>query len=96
MSKEFHSRQIPIKLHTTNEPFSIVAQTVDNKIYDTVESLSPPHENDILRWMGLHWTRRPQLRYKILLYDYIHIMNSVSVLETDFYYQVVRKVSFVL
>lgn len=49
MSKEFHSRQIPIKLHTTNEPFSIVAQTVDNKIYDTVESLSPPHENDILR-----------------------------------------------
>lgn len=49
MSKEFRSRQIPIKLHTTNEPFSIVAQTVDNKIYDTVESLSPPHENDILR-----------------------------------------------
>lgn len=49
MSNEFHSKQIPIKWHTTNEPFSIVAQTVDNKIYDTVESLSPLHENDVLR-----------------------------------------------
>lgn len=48
MSKEFYSKQIPIKWHI-NEPFSLVAQAVDNKIYDTVESLSPPHENDLLR-----------------------------------------------
>lgn len=74
MSKEFHSKQIPIKWHITNEPFNIVAQTVDNKIYDTLEALSPLHENDVLRWMGLHRTRRPQLRYNISLYDYIDII----------------------
>lgn len=85
MSKEFYSKQIPIKWHI-NEPFSLVAQAVDNKIYDTVESLSPPHENDLLRWMELHRTRRPQLPYKISLCDYIDIMNLVLVLETDFYY----------